>query len=168
MECQSFPWSLIFRSLHSERGFLPLSAYSNNSGLWKPEALFFVKKPLWYLVLMWFSFSDSTEKFEHFATDMLPGFLWDSLDHLPSSGSSVTFAGRSQISRVEAGWVATGCLVLYIISAFTDVQQIYLCSSRPLCTRWVSTEISDHPTCSPGEDTKIIGILFKIVFFFIS
>lgn len=165
MECQSFPWSLIFRSLHSETGLLPSSSYSNNSGLWKLEPLSSVKKALWYLVPMWFSFSNSTEKFEPFTTDMLPIFLWDSLDHLPCSGSSVTFAGSCQISRVEAGWVARGCLVLYVIYAFTDVQQIYMSSSRPLCTRWACTEISDHPTYSPGGDAKIICILFKIVFF---
>lgn len=42
-------------------------------GSWKPY--FFVKKLLWYLVPVWFSFSDSTEKFGPFVTDMLPGFF---------------------------------------------------------------------------------------------
>lgn len=56
MECQSFPWSLIFRSLHTERGLLPSSSYSSNSGLWKLEALIFVKKPLWYLFSTFFFF----------------------------------------------------------------------------------------------------------------
>lgn len=93
IECQSFPWSLILRSVHSWGRFLPLSSYSSNSGLWKLKALLFVNKPLCGFHFVTLQKSMNTFQPAHY--QFLYGTVWityRALGHL-------CHAGRSQISR---------------------------------------------------------------------